>query len=122
MWSYHFIHTVIFAVLYMAFTGVYHAFGGTNTQGKPYIYSLIDWNNPGSAGLYAFIFGVVLVIGLWFILFGLHHVRLAIYRATIVAVEDESNLKVSDNGAGTENGIVNPAYTGDKEDKYRESP
>ena len=58
---YHFYFTQIFAAVYVVFTGIYHAAGGTNTMDKPYIYSILNYgDSPGFAtGL---IFGVILVL------------------------------------------------------------
>ena len=57
---YHFYFTQIFASVYVVFTGIYYAASGTNTIGKPYIYSILNYgDNPGSAtGL---VLGVILV-------------------------------------------------------------
>ncbi len=121
IWPYHFIHTVIVGAVYISFTGIYYALGGTNQHGDPYIYELLDWNNPASAGLYAFLFGIPQVIGLWFLLYGLYHLRLVIYRATMGVVVGESDIKVNDSEAEADNGVPNPAYEKETND-YRENP
>ncbi len=57
---YHFYFTQIFASVYVVFTGIYYAAGGTNTMERPYIYSILDYGEtPGTACGY--IFGVILV-------------------------------------------------------------
>ena len=57
---YHFYFTQIFGSVYVVFTGIYHAAGGTNVSDNPYIYSILDYGErPGSAtGL---VLGVILV-------------------------------------------------------------
>lgn len=39
----HFIYPSLFGASYAVFTGIYYAFNGTNVNGDPYIYSLIDY-------------------------------------------------------------------------------
>ena len=58
---YHFYFTVIFAAVYVVFTGIYYAAGGTNLGSDPFVYSIIDYgNNPG--GAVGVIFAVVFVL------------------------------------------------------------
>ena len=49
----HIFYSVTAAIIYLVFTGIYFAAGGTNTRGDPYIYSVIDYgSNPSqSTGL-----------------------------------------------------------------------
>ena len=55
----HFYFPTIFVAVYLIFTGIYYAAGGTGAQGRAYIYPLLDYeNHPGKAVLLA----VVLVI------------------------------------------------------------
>ncbi len=110
---YHFIHSITFGLAYITFTVIYHACGGTNQKLQPYVYAVVDWNDPSSAALYAFLFSVCLVIAMWFLLYGLMHVRLAIYRATIGKTGSDCQTKERGDET-TENGIVNPAYSNDK--------
>ncbi|KAK3102035.1 hypothetical protein FSP39_008269 [Pinctada imbricata] len=44
---YHFFHGVIYAITYVLFTLIYYLAGGTNEDGKPYVYSTIDWRDTG---------------------------------------------------------------------------
>ena len=47
---YHFYFTMIFGALYIVFTGIFYAAGGTNVGGDPFIYSVLDYGgNPGGA-------------------------------------------------------------------------
>ena len=56
----HFIYAIAFYALYTMFTGIYYAADGTNAQGDPYIYSVIDYgNSPGSAS--GWVLGIVIV-------------------------------------------------------------
>ncbi|XP_041349769.1 protein rolling stone-like isoform X1 [Gigantopelta aegis] len=50
---YHMYQTMIFGVVYITFTIVYQALGGTNRHDKPYIYPQIDWNHPGTAAMFS---------------------------------------------------------------------
>ena len=55
----HFYFPTVFAAVYVIFTGIYYAAGGTTAQGESYIYPLLDYQNDlGKAILLA----VVLVI------------------------------------------------------------
>mmetsp|Transcript_44674 Transcript_44674/g.96040 ORF Transcript_44674/g.96040 Transcript_44674/m.96040 type:complete len:257 (-) Transcript_44674:57-827(-) len=40
---------IAFAVVYLTFSLIYYAAGGTNWQGEPYIYVILDWRDPASA-------------------------------------------------------------------------
>ena len=72
----HFIYGVAFGATYVVFTGIYHAANGTNVQGDPYIYDVIDYgNNPGSAT--GWVLGVVFVLLplVHLMVFGLYTIR-----------------------------------------------
>ena len=46
----HFYFPTLFVAVYLIFTGIYYAAGGTTAQGEPYIYPLLDYqNNLGRA-------------------------------------------------------------------------
>lgn len=51
---------VLYGAYYAAFTYVYFQLGGTNGQGDPYLYKVINWTNPSST---LAIFGAILVVG-----------------------------------------------------------
>ncbi|VEN34542.1 unnamed protein product [Callosobruchus maculatus] len=42
----HIIYPVSFAFLYMVFTMVYHSLGGVTRDGDPYIYTILNWDDP----------------------------------------------------------------------------
>ena len=72
----HFIYPAMFAAAYAVFTGIYFAAGGTDPNGNPYIYPVIDYGNrPGLAvGLMlVLVFVVIPIINL--VMFGLYSVR-----------------------------------------------
>ena len=72
----HFVYPVLFAITYSVFSGIYFAAGGTNSGGRPYIYSSIDYGNrPGSAAglVLAVVLVVIPVVNL--LLFGLYSAR-----------------------------------------------
>lgn len=48
---YHFIHSIIFGLIFILFTVIYYFEGGTDDQGNRYIYDLLNWNDPGIATL-----------------------------------------------------------------------
>ena len=57
----HFLHIyfpTLFVGVYVIFTGIYYAAGGTNADGKPYIYPLLDYQNDLSR---AILLAIVLV-------------------------------------------------------------
>ena len=59
----HFYFPTIFVVVYLIFTGIYYAAGGTGAQGKPYIYPLLDYKNGlGKAILLAIVLVIVTAI------------------------------------------------------------
>ena len=58
---YHFHFTMIFGAVFVVFSGIYYAAGGTNLGGDPFIYSILDYgNNPG--GTVGVIFAVVFLL------------------------------------------------------------
>ena len=64
---YHFYFTQIFAAVYLVFTGIYYAAGGTNLNGDPFVYSVLDYgNNPG--------FAIGIIIAALFVLLPILHV------------------------------------------------
>ncbi len=55
----HFPWAGIFDVLYIIFTGIYFAVGGTHPDGSPFIYSVLDYgNSPGVAVGWALLLGL----------------------------------------------------------------
>ena len=57
---YHFIYIQLFFTVYAVFTGIYHAADGTNVNGSPFIYGIIDYGStPGTAA--GIVIGVILV-------------------------------------------------------------
>lgn len=94
----HFIYPAAFAGVYVTFTGIYFAAGGTNPNGEPYIYSVIDYeNSPGSAT------GWVLAVGLIFIplfnmlFFGLYTARFWLTYCLWARKESEQTSEERDN-------------------------
>lgn len=55
----HFYFPTLFVVIYLIFTAIYYAVGGTNAQGRSYIYPLLDYHNDLSKTL---LLAIVLVI------------------------------------------------------------
>lgn len=72
----HFIYPVIFSIAYATFTGIYFAAGGTNPNGDPYIYGVIDYGStPGPAAGYIIVIVVVVIPLIHLLLFGVYSVR-----------------------------------------------
>ena len=46
---FHSVYPLLYVIVYIAFTFVYWQLGGTNYEGEPYIYSLLDYNNFDSS-------------------------------------------------------------------------
>ncbi|KAJ2948097.1 hypothetical protein O0L34_g9893 [Tuta absoluta] len=58
----HFYQPFIFAVVWATFSIIYYHAGGTNTAGKKYIYTVVDWSKPGWTTLVVFATAVTLVL------------------------------------------------------------
>ena len=70
----HYIHYVIYGLLYTLFTFIYHHAGGTNAHHQPYIYDAIDWSRPLFT-LRSLVGIVVLSLLSWLALVGLTALR-----------------------------------------------
>ncbi|KAI8436185.1 hypothetical protein MSG28_004261 [Choristoneura fumiferana] len=46
----HVYQPLLVAAVYVAFSGIYYATDGTNGFGEPFIYPVLNWNEPGMAG------------------------------------------------------------------------
>ncbi|XP_066146028.1 protein rolling stone-like isoform X2 [Euwallacea fornicatus] len=58
----HFLYPIVFAVIYLTFTGIYYACGGLDSNGSPYIYPILKWDNIGFTCKYAAFILVVIII------------------------------------------------------------
>ena len=77
---YHVYLSILYASAYTVFTVVYWKAGGTNPEGQPYVYSVLDWrSNPGTAALYSTLLGVVGGVVTWLSLYGLYRIKLLVY-------------------------------------------
>ena len=73
---FHSVYPLLYIIVYLAFTVVYWQLGGTNLQGQPYIYSLLDYNNfQASTGCIIGFFLLLVQPVLQLILFGLVKLR-----------------------------------------------
>jgi hypothetical protein len=59
MYFFHLIYTLGIGLLYLIFTVIYYFAGGTDALGNDFIYSILNWNNPGSTS--AVVGGVVVL-------------------------------------------------------------
>lgn len=73
---FHSVYPLLYLIVYLAFTVIYWQLGGTNIQGQPYIYSLLDYNNfQASTGCIIGFFLLLVQPVLQLILFGLVKLR-----------------------------------------------
>ena len=73
---FHSVYPLLYIIVYLAFTVIYWQLGGTNIQGQPYIYSLLDYNNfETSTGCIIAFFLLLVQPVLQLMLFGLVKLR-----------------------------------------------
>lgn len=73
---FHFIYPLLYIIIYLGFTVVYWVLGGTNIQGNPYIYKLLDYDNyEASTGCLVGFFLLVVQPVLQLLLFGFVKLR-----------------------------------------------
>lgn len=73
---FHSVYPLQYIIVYFTFTVIYWQLGGTNNQGQPYIYSLLDYNNfQASTGCIIGFFLLLVQPVLQLILFGLVKLR-----------------------------------------------
>ncbi|XP_066247869.1 protein rolling stone-like isoform X2 [Euwallacea similis] len=58
----HFIYPVAFAIIYLTFTGIYYACGGLASDGSPYIYPILKWDDIGFTYKYVLLVLALVVI------------------------------------------------------------
>ncbi|XP_072329075.1 protein rolling stone-like [Scyliorhinus torazame] len=76
----HLIYTSIYYVMYIIFTVIYWAAGGTNLRGKSYIYRSLNYGeHPGQATGYIFLGTCVAIPLLQFLVWNLHLLRRHLY-------------------------------------------
>ncbi|KAL9960610.1 hypothetical protein ACROYT_G034093 [Oculina patagonica] len=73
---FHSVYPLLYIIVYLAFTVAYWQLGGTNIQGMPYIYKLLDYDNiqPSTGSLIGFFLLLVQPV-LQLMLFGLVKLR-----------------------------------------------
>ena len=72
----HVVYPVLFAASYAVFSGIYFATDGTNVNGDPFIYSVLDYeSSPGSATGWVLVVVLVFVPIVHLLLFGLYTMR-----------------------------------------------
>lgn len=76
----HMVHTMFLAIAYFLFSLIYHFCGGVDEYGNPYVYSILNWNNPMGC-LMTFIGVFLIIVFYWVILFGFHKLKQAFNRA-----------------------------------------
>lgn len=70
----HFYQPVVFGAIYVTFSLIYHAADGKDKNGKPYIYTVLDWREPGTAAAWS-IGAIFLAVLAHFINVGLCELR-----------------------------------------------
>ncbi|XP_052084298.1 uncharacterized protein LOC127721544 [Mytilus californianus] len=73
---YHFLHPIVFGIIYIVFSVIYEASGGTNHQNKTHIYSVLDWSDTVHTSMIALLIVFVAIPICHFTLFLLHLIRL----------------------------------------------
>ncbi|KAI5644970.1 hypothetical protein NE865_02944 [Phthorimaea operculella] len=81
----HFYQPFFFAVTWAFFSVIYHLCGGTNTEGKKFIYAVVDWSKPGWTSLVVFLTAVAL---------GVFHLLVV----GVAALRDWLGLKITGEG------------------------
>ncbi|OWR43541.1 hypothetical protein KGM_215655 [Danaus plexippus plexippus] len=76
----HFYFAIILAVIYVIFNVIYYFAGGTDPFGNAFIYPVLDWSNPGVAGI-TVVFSAILIIILHIIVTLMTEARDAIARS-----------------------------------------
>ncbi|XP_023162551.1 protein rolling stone [Drosophila hydei] len=76
----HMVQTMCMAIAFFLFTLIYHVCGGTDEFGNPYVYPILDWNNPVRC-LITFVGIFIMIICYWVILFGVHKLKQVFNRA-----------------------------------------
>ena len=67
---YHALHSVLFAISYVVFTGVYYAAGGTDPAGNSFIYPFLNYeSSPGSAIGLGIVCALVLTTSIHFVFY-----------------------------------------------------
>jgi hypothetical protein len=77
----HFFHPVIYAVLYVLFTVFYHLADGTNANYDPFVYPVINWNDPGNAAMYGCLVALVATPLMHLVVYGVYALRMLIHRS-----------------------------------------
>ncbi|TDG41624.1 hypothetical protein AWZ03_011950 [Drosophila navojoa] len=76
----HMVQTMCMAIAFFLFTLIYHFCGGTDEFGNPYVYPILDWNNPKRC-LITFVGIFLMIICYWVLLFGVHKLKQVFNRA-----------------------------------------
>ena len=96
----HFVYIMGFSVIYTVFVGVYHAAGGTNTDGNRYIYEVVDFNkNPITATIFILVLVFIVTNVMHLLYWGLYLLRLALLTQKLPANDCKQNGR-SPMGAG----------------------
>lgn len=73
---YHVVYILAFGVTYGMFSGIYCVVGGTNVQGKPYIYSILDFKDElGQAIVFLIITGLVYLPLVHLVMYAIYGIR-----------------------------------------------
>ncbi|CAH1780411.1 unnamed protein product, partial [Owenia fusiformis] len=127
----HFIYPLIYVIIYALFSAIYQAAGGTNAYDLEYIYSVLDWRNPGRAILVVFILGIIVLPLLHTGVFGLYKLRVFTFNKYFPGNNDDidgaekysvNQQQLDQNNKSGTNEMSNPVYlisltetgTGDK--------
>ncbi|XP_058059006.1 protein rolling stone-like [Anopheles bellator] len=74
----HVVQPIAFGLIYCTFSVIYHAAGGTDLFGRPYIYNVLDWSEPGKA-MVTVVGTILLAMLVHILMFAIYKLRVKIY-------------------------------------------
>jgi hypothetical protein len=104
----HLFYSLSYMVIFIVFTGIYYAAGGTDQYGNPYIYSAFDYGeNPATAAGFCVIL-LVVPVGLYICLFLLAWLRDVIYSKISCCFRDIRSSEYRITSGDKSNGQLEP--------------
>ncbi|CAH0562725.1 unnamed protein product [Brassicogethes aeneus] len=104
----HFIYTSIFGITYATFTLIYYLCGGTSREGNVYIYTILNWDNPGTT--------VLTCLGVLVFLIALHCLTWALQKLRRISEKGEKSIvddKTKETTKKKHQGYVNEGMAND---------
>ena len=66
---------MVYSLVYLTFTGIYYGAHGTDKDGNRYIYSSLDWSDPGGTGRLSAIIVIIVLPFFWLLMYCLYLLR-----------------------------------------------